>query len=145
MSVNGERKKKAIRPDFNRSIRLDFQGAKLSSDTGFLLLRESDQRFGILEGLGEALEDKRSPFHTRHSMVQMIRQRVYQIAAGYKDCNDADFLRIDPALRLSLGKGFELGVSQSMLSRLENDVLGNEDSLKALDEAIMRSADALIR
>jgi hypothetical protein len=51
VSVNGERKKKAIRPDFNRSIRLNFQGAKLSSDTGFLLLRKIDQRFGVLEGL----------------------------------------------------------------------------------------------
>jgi hypothetical protein len=126
VSVNVERKKKAIRPDFNRSIRLDFQGAKLSSDTGFSLLREIDQRFGILEGLGEALEDKRSPSHTRHSMVQMIRQRVLQMAAGYEDCNDADFLQIDTALRLSSGKGFELGASQSMLSRLENEVLGND-------------------
>ena len=145
MSVNGERKKKAIRPDFNGSIRLDFQGAKLSSDTGFLLLREIDERFGILEGLGEALEDKRSSSHTRHSMVQMIRQRVYQIAAGYEDCNDADFLRIDPALRLSLDKKTEFGAGQSMLCRLENEILGNAKGLKALDEAILRSADALIK
>ena len=53
----------------------------------------------------------------------MNRQRVYQIAAGYEDCNDADHLRIDPALRLALGKGHKMGASQSMLSRLENEVL----------------------
>jgi len=60
----------------------------------------------------------------------MIRQRVYQMAAGYEDCNEADFLRVDPALRLSLGKDADLGASQSMLSRLENDILGNAEGLK---------------
>ena len=54
----------------------------------------------------------------------MVQQRVYQIAAGYEDCNDADFLRIDPALRLALGKDHRAGASQSMLSRLENEGLG---------------------
>jgi len=134
-----------IRPDFNRSIKMDFQGATLSSDTGFLLLREIDERFGVIEAIGEAVVDNRSPSHTKHTVVQMIRQRVYQIAAGYEDCNDADFLRVDQALRLSLGKDTELGASQSILSRLENDILGNAEGLKALDEAILRAADALIK
>jgi hypothetical protein len=124
---------------------MDFQSATLSSDTGFLLLREIDVRFGIIEEIGEALADTRSPSHTKHSIVQMIRQRVYQIAAGYEDCNDADFLRVDPALRLSLGKDADPGASQSMLSRLENDILGNAEGLKALDEAILRAADALVK
>jgi hypothetical protein len=124
---------------------MDFQSATLSSDTGFLLLREIDVRFGIIEEIGEALVDTRSPSHTKHSIVQMIRQRVYQIAAGYEDCNDADFLRVDPALRLSLGKDADPGASQSMLSRLENDILGNAEGLKALDEAILRAADALVK
>ena len=104
----GERKKGVLRPDFNRSIKIDFQGATLSSDTGFLLLREIDERFGVIEAIGDALEDNRSPSHTKHSIVQMIRQRVYQMAAGYEDCNDADFLRVDPALRLSLDKDADI-------------------------------------
>ncbi|MBW1707614.1 MAG: IS1380 family transposase [Deltaproteobacteria bacterium] len=145
MSVSGERKKETLRPDFNRRIKLNFQGAKLSSDTGFLLLREIDERFGIIDEIAEGLLDSRSPGHTRHSIVQMIRQRVYQMAAGYEDCNDADFLRVDPALRLSLDKGGDFGASQSMLSRLENDILGNAEGLKALDAAVIRSADALIK
>jgi hypothetical protein len=139
----GEREKGPIHLNFNRSIKMDFQGAALLSNTGFLLLREIDKWFGIIEAMGEALEEYRSPSRTKHSIVQMIRQRVYQIAAGYEDCNDADFLRIDPALRHSLDKDADLGASQSMLSRLENDILGNADGLKALDEAILRSADAL--
>jgi hypothetical protein len=78
-------------------------------------------------------------------MVQMVRQRVYQIAAGYEDCNDADYLRIDPALRLALGKDHQAGASQSMLSRLENDVLGNAMGLEALDGALTRATDALLK
>ncbi len=61
----------------------------------------------------------------------MIRQRVYQIATGYEDCNDADYLRIDPALRLAIGKNHKVGARQSMLSGLENDVLGNVAGLTA--------------
>ncbi|MDP6367768.1 MAG: transposase, partial [Nitrospinota bacterium] len=61
-----------------------------------------------------------------------------------EDCNDADSLRIDPALRLALGKGHKAGAGQSMLSRLENEVLGNEAGLKALGSALRRSTDALL-
>ena len=135
----GEEEKEVIRPDFNRSILIDFQGAQISSDTGFLLFREVDERFNILGPLGDELEDPRSPGHTKHTHVQMSRQRVYQVGAGYEDCNDADFLRIDPALLLALGKDHGFAASQSMLSRLENDILGTEQGLKALEEAIQRS------
>ncbi len=145
MLGDGGSPKEALRPDFNRSILVDFQGSKISSDTGFLLLREMDERFDIIGPMSDCLEDRRSAVHTTHSLVQMARQRVYQIAAGYEDCNDADHLRIDPALRLAIGKGHKMGVSQSMLSRLENEVLGNEAGLKALDCALRRSTDALLR
>ncbi|MDA0999020.1 MAG: IS1380 family transposase [bacterium] len=144
MLGDGGSQKEALRPDFDRSIMIDFQGAKISSDTGFLLLRETDERFNIIGPMRDCLEDRRSPVHTKHSLVQMIRQRVYQLAAGYEDCNDADHLRIDPALRLAIGKGHKAGAGQSMLSRLENEVLGNETGLKALDSALRRSTDALL-
>ena len=141
----GESQKEAIRPDFNRSIMIDFQGATISSNTGFIMLREVDERFRIIDPIKDCLEDLRSPAHTRHSMVQMVRQRVYQIAAGYEDCIDADYLRIDPALRLAIGKDHKTGAGQSMLSRLENDVLGNAMGLEALDGALTRATDALLK
>ena len=75
----------------------------------------------------------------------MIRQRVYQIGASYEDCNDADFLRLDPALRLALGKDHQAGAGQSMLCRLENDILGNEAGLSALEAALTRSTDTLLK
>lgn len=145
MSGNGEKGSGTIRPQFDRSIEMDFQGAKITSDTGLLLLREIDERFGILGPMASGLEDSRSWVHSKHSLLQMVRQRVYQIAAGYEDCNDADFLRIDPALRLAIGKGDEAGAGQSRLSRLENEVLGTEDGLKALEAALTRSNDTLMR
>jgi len=145
MLVNGEAQKDAIRPDFNKSIFIDFAGAKITSDAGFLLMREIDQRFGIIESGCTHLVDKRSTFHKKHTFEQMIRQRVYQIAAGYGDCNDADHLRIDPALRLALDKGHQLGVSQSVISRLENDILGTASGQEALNAMITRSTDALLK
>jgi hypothetical protein len=145
MLDSGESRKEVIRPDFNRAIMIDFQGASISSDTGFILLREVDERFRIIDPMKDCLEDLRSPAHTKHALVQMVRQRVYQIAAGYEDCNDADYLRIDPALRLAIGKDHKVGAGQSMLSRLENDVLGNAVGLEALDGALSRAADALLK
>ena len=53
-------------------------------------MREMDQRFNILGGVKSQLDDPRSPRHTDHSLFQLLCQRVYQVAAGYEDCNDAD-------------------------------------------------------
>jgi len=145
MLDSGESQKEVIRPDFNRAIMIDFHGATISSDVGFLLMREIDERFKIIAPMKDCLQDLRSPTHTKHSLVQIVRQRVYQIAAGYEDCNDADYLRIDPALRLALGKDHQAGACQSMLSRLENDVLGTAMGLQALDGALTRATDALLK
>jgi len=145
MLENGETKKEAIRPDFNRSIFIDFAGAKITSDAGFLLMREVDQRFGIIESGSSHLVDDRSASHRKHTFEQMIRQRVYQIAAGYEDCNDADYLRIDPAMRLALDKGHQFGASQSVMSRLENNILGTASGQEALNAMITRSTDVLLK
>jgi hypothetical protein len=82
MLACGESQKEAIWPDFNRSIMIDFQGATISSDTGFILLGEIDEHFRIIDPMKDCLEDLRSPPHTKHALVQMVRQRVFQIAAG---------------------------------------------------------------
>ena len=73
-----------IQPEFNASIRLGFGSARLTSDTGFLLLREVDERLNVLTSSASSLQDHRSSSHTRHTLLEMIRQRVYQIAGGYE-------------------------------------------------------------
>jgi len=109
------------------------------------MLREIDERFSITAPLTDRMEDPRRVSHLRHTYVDLLRQRVYQMAAGYEDCNDANHLRIDPALRLALGKDEDYAASQSMLSRLENEILGNEKGMAALDETLQRSIDSLLR
>ncbi len=84
MHGSGEEPKETIRPQFDSSIMIDFQGAKITSDTGFLLLREMDERFGILGPMETELADTRSWVHGKHSLLQMTRQRIYQMAAGYE-------------------------------------------------------------
>jgi hypothetical protein len=107
-------------------------------------MREIDQRFNILGGVESLIDDPRSSRHTDHSLLQLLRQRVYQVAAGYEDCNDADYLRVDPALRLALGKEHDSGASQSALSRFENNILATGKGLKALEDMYSRSADTLL-
>ncbi len=123
MRAVGDKKTGTIRPDFDRSITIDFQCAKITTDTGFLLMREIDQRFNILSAAASQIDEPRLLRHTDHSLLQLLRQRVYQVAGGYEDCNDADHLRLGPALRLALGKELENGAGQSALCRFENRLL----------------------
>ena len=96
MIHRGEERTNGIRCRFNPSIGINFQGAKISSDPGILLLREIDERFGITSALEGILQDTRIVSHTQHSWTDLLRQRVYQIAAGYEDCKDANEFRRDP-------------------------------------------------
>ena len=74
MLGNGEAQDRIIRPEFNRSILMDFLGAKITTDAGFLALREIDERFKVTIPMWREVDDPRSPVHLRHSMVEMIRQ-----------------------------------------------------------------------
>ena len=100
-----------------------FDGGRLSSDGGVLLLREIERRLGIAELLGSRVTDERDPASTTHSYADMIRARMFAIACGYEDCDDLDALRFDPAFKLACGRLSETGddlMSQPTLSRLEN-------------------------
>ena len=107
-----------------RKLTVDFGGGEITSDSGLLLVRQADQSLGLLEGLSKCIVDRRDTRYTDHDLLTLLRQRIYQIVAGYEDCNDADFLRKDPALKAACGRmpsDKELG-SQPTLSRLENTV-----------------------
>ncbi len=144
MIMVGERQE-AIRPQFDRSISVDFQGATITSDTGFLLFRQVDERYRILERVASKICDPRSAHRIDHSLLQLLRQRVYQIGAGYEDCSDANSLRVDPALRLALGKEHDLASSQPTLCRLENEILATDEGLKVLEAGLSLSGDTLLR
>ena len=84
------------------TVRADFDGGALSSDFGALLLRGIDRQIGWTERLAAAVRDKRHPSYTEHSLRDLFAQRIYQIASGYADGNDANSLRHDPLFKLSV-------------------------------------------
>jgi len=81
---------------FDRSIRLEFHGSKISSDGGLLLFRELDDVLGLHELMGEHLGDTRTGHNRWHSMISLSRQSTFGRLAGYEDVNDADRLAFDP-------------------------------------------------
>jgi hypothetical protein len=83
----------------HQPIRADFSGGQITSDAGLLPLRAFDQRHGLTKELAQHLRDPRQGGRIRHSSLSLLRQRVYQIVAGYEDANDADRLRYDPAFQ----------------------------------------------
>jgi hypothetical protein len=100
-----------------------FDGGRLSSDGGVLVLRGIERRLGIADLLASCMTDERDPASTTHSYADMIRARLFAIACGYEDCDDLDVLRFDPAFKLACGRLAETGddlMSQPTLSRLEN-------------------------
>jgi hypothetical protein len=108
------------------TIRADFEGGALSSDFGALLLRGIDRQIGLTERLTDAIQDKRHPSYIDHPLRDLLAQRIYQIASGYADGNDANSLRHDPLLKLSVERP-PLDPAQSLasaptFSRLEHSV-----------------------
>src|SRR6516225_10160432 len=84
------------------TIRADFEGGALSSDFGALLLRGIDRQIGLTERLAAAMQDKRHQSYIDHTLRDLLAQRIYQIASGYADGNDANSLRHDPLFKLSV-------------------------------------------
>jgi hypothetical protein len=100
-----------------------FDGGRLSSDGGILLLTEIERRLGVAERLARCLEDPRAPDRIVHGLAEMIRFRALAIAAGYPDANDCDARRSDPAFKMAVGRLPDTGgdlCSQPTMTRLEN-------------------------
>ena len=107
---------------FQAGTTVRFDGGALTSDAGLLVLREFDHRFRLTDDLAGAYEDLRRADRIEHSGLALLRQRVYQIVAGYEDADDSDLLRTDPVLQTVVGQrdlAVPLG-SQPTMSRLEN-------------------------
>jgi hypothetical protein len=110
-------------PVAGKPVRAAFDGGRLTSDAGVLLLADIERRLGIAELLARCLADPRAPERVHHTLVEMIRFRVLLIAAGYPDANDCDSLRTDPAFKMAVGRPPESGAdlcSQPTMCRLEN-------------------------
>jgi hypothetical protein len=115
-----------LRLDFHPSspITVAFDAPHISSDGGALLLRQMEDRLGLSERLAALLPDERDPRKVKQDRWEQMRQRLYQIALGYPDCNDAARLRHDPILKSVCDRPPQApGLSsQPTLSRWENAV-----------------------
>lgn len=98
-----------LSPVAGKPVRVAFDGGRLTSDAGVLLLAEIERKLQIAERLAGCIADPRAPERVRHSLVEMIRFRALLIAAGYSDANDCDALRDDPAFKMAVGRLPETG------------------------------------
>src|SRR4249919_938880 len=106
-----------------KKIAAAFDGGRISSDGGVMLLAQADRRLGIAERLARVIPDGRDPDRVTHLLPDILRARIFAIACGYEDADDLDRLRFDPALKLACGRLPDTGrdlCSQPTVSRWEN-------------------------
>jgi len=123
-----------VRLGFDRRLRLEFHGSKISSDGGLLLFRELDDVLGLHDLASGVLRDTRTGHNRVHSLVGLLRQSVFGRLAGYEDVNDADRLARDPVMRHVVGgRAIDAkAASASQMGRFETEVLAMTDNRAAL-------------
>src|SRR3954463_10968090 len=102
--ATGEAKQRPLRVFFDRRIKLEFHGARITSDGGLLAYRELDDALGLTAMAASALAEGRRGKNTRHRLLGLLRQAVSGRLAGYEDVNDAERLARDPAMRAIVGR-----------------------------------------
>src|SRR5258708_18198956 len=106
-----------------KKLSVGFDGGQLSSDAGVLVLRGVEKKLGLAARLAACIRDRRKPERIEHPLEEMLRLRMFAIAAGYEGADDCDALRHDPVFKMAGGHAPESGAplcSQPTMSRLEN-------------------------
>ena len=134
--ATGEAKELPLRLTFDRRIKLEFHGARITSDGGLLAYRELDDALGLTEIATTRLLDGRRGKNTRHELGGLFRQAVFGRLAGYEDVNDAERLARDPAMRAIVGRdGLDrAAASSSQMGRFETEWLATDANLDALTD-----------
>ena len=143
--ATGEAETGPLRLQFDRTIKLAFQGSSISSDGGLLLHRELDDALGLTDIAASMMSDLRTGKNGRHQFGSFLRQSIFSRLAGYEDVNDADRLRLDPVMRqLVGGRAVKNGAaSASAMGRFETEMLTQSENLDALAELPGRWIDAV--
>jgi Transposase DDE domain group 1 len=132
--ATGEAKEPPLSPIFDRRIKLEFHGARITSDGGLLAYRELDHALGLTDIAITKLLDSRRGRNTRHKLGGLFRQSVFGRLAGYEGVNDAERLARDPTMRAIVGRdGFDrAAASSSQMGRFETEWLASDANLEAL-------------
>ena len=120
----------------SRKVEAEFSGGAVTSDGGALLLRAADRALGLSRAVSKRLSDDRQEGKCTHSLVNMLRQRIYGIALGYEDLNDHDELRKDLGFQTSVESLTELASSPT-LCRLESRA--SRDASRAIHEVLVET------
>ena len=130
----GELQHEAFQFAFNGFLKVAFQGSRVTSDAGLLLVRELDERLGVEARISEYLNDSRQGLNTQFSLADLLRQSVYSRLAGYEDLNDAVRVSADPTFRLiGSPKRWDRGAAlTSTLHWFETELLTHEEHLVGL-------------
>ena len=143
----GESEKQGFQLSFNRFLRVPFQGSRVTSDSGLILVRELDERLGFSKLIAQHLPDSRR-MNTKFALADLVRQSVYSRLAGYEDMNDAERVSQDPTFRLiGSEKIWERGAAlTSRLQSFETELLTQEENLAglaAINRELIAKAEAV--
>ena len=132
----GESRGDFVQLNFDRRLKLEFHGSKITSDAGLRAYRELDEALGLTPAAGAALSDLRRGRNRRHVLTGLLRQSVYSRLAGYEDVDDAERLAVDPAMRAIVDRRGLAGAAASIsqMGRFETAWLTYETNLAALSD-----------
>ena len=144
----GEIQNQPFQLSFNASLKVDFQGSRVTSDGGLILVRELDERLGFGELIEQHLTDSRRGKNTQFPFADLLRQSIYSRVAGYEDLNDAERLSQDPTFRLiGSEKIWDRGAAlTSRLQSFETDLLAQDENvagLAAINRELLAKAETL--
>ena len=122
----------AFQPLGRREVRARFDGGRITSDAGALLLRETERATGIIRQLAACFTDHRDPDLIEHTVYELLAQRIYALCLGYEDLNDHDQLRHDPLLAILVGKNDPLGQDR-VRERDKGKALAGKSTLNRLE------------
>jgi hypothetical protein len=131
-----EKAKEALRVQFDKRLRLESQGARITSDGGLPACLELDGALELTEVVPTCLRETRGGRNVRHEIAPLLRQSVYRRSAGYEDTNDALRLAGDPARQAVVGhRSLEKqAAGTNTLSRFETEALVAKENLRGLEQ-----------
>ena len=130
----GESENAGLKLQFDGHLRLEFRGAKVTTDAGLLAVRELDEVMGLTNMAGDFICEARTGRNVQHELAGLLKQSVYARLAGYEDVNDQENLTRDPAMRAVVGKKAldRTAASSQTVSRFETEILAQEKNIEAL-------------